>query len=221
MGRTESLTWNRLRGEPWLVEQKQQQNLPRERNGALRTARIGASQKCLTLPTLLETRFIANSLRIDEPECVFSFNFHRIAVDQIRLVAPLLGCIYRSCGECRVRGNNAYFDGYTFPAVEFLLGHAPVQTTERDPGCKQPRAPGKRGSRALADRGLPDQGKPKASVFFLPLGGRAFLQSDRNRAQHIAGRSGLAGPNLKLPGGLLHKHLDSGNDGDSLATRHP
>ncbi|MGC2513511.1 MAG: hypothetical protein WA383_03245, partial [Terriglobales bacterium] len=47
-------------GEPWLVEQKQQQNLPRERNGALRTARIGASQKCLTLPTLLETRFCDN-----------------------------------------------------------------------------------------------------------------------------------------------------------------
>src|ERR1019366_1059688 len=64
MGRTEFLTWNRLRGEPWLVEQKQkqqqQQQLPRERNGALRTARIGAPQKCLTLPTLLETRFINN-----------------------------------------------------------------------------------------------------------------------------------------------------------------
>src|SRR5208282_953174 len=53
MGRTEFLTWNRLRGEPWLVEQKQ--NLPRERNGALRSARPGAPQKCLTAPTLLET----------------------------------------------------------------------------------------------------------------------------------------------------------------------
>jgi hypothetical protein len=42
--------------EPWLEEQGQQQQLPRERNGALRTARIGAPQKCLTLPTLLETR---------------------------------------------------------------------------------------------------------------------------------------------------------------------
>src|SRR5208337_3989679 len=62
MGRTESLTWNRLRGEPWLVEQKQhqQQKLPRERNGALRTARIGAPQKCLTLPTLSETGCFAN-----------------------------------------------------------------------------------------------------------------------------------------------------------------
>ncbi len=53
MGRTEFLTWNRLLGEPWLVEQKQ--NLPRERNGALRSARPGAPQKCLTAPTLLET----------------------------------------------------------------------------------------------------------------------------------------------------------------------
>jgi hypothetical protein len=62
MGRTESLTWNRLRGEPWLVEQKQhqQQKLPRERNGALRSAGIGAPQRCLTLPTLLETRYFTN-----------------------------------------------------------------------------------------------------------------------------------------------------------------
>src|SRR5208337_1374169 len=66
MGRTESLTWNRLRGEPWLVEQQQQQQqqqqqkLQRERNGALRTVQIGAPQKCLTLPTLLETRCFNN-----------------------------------------------------------------------------------------------------------------------------------------------------------------
>src|ERR1019366_2432290 len=46
-----------------LAAQEQQQQLPRERNGALRTARIGAPQKCLTLPTLLETRFINRNRR--------------------------------------------------------------------------------------------------------------------------------------------------------------
>jgi hypothetical protein len=56
---------------------------------------------------------------------------------------------------------------------------------------------------------------------FRRLLSRPFLQGDRNRAQHIAGRSGLARPDFKLPRGLLHKHLDSRNDGDSLATRHP
>src|ERR1700687_3890439 len=55
MGRTEFLTWKRLRGEPWLAEQKQKQKLQRERNGARRSARISAPQKYLTPPTLLET----------------------------------------------------------------------------------------------------------------------------------------------------------------------
>ncbi len=43
-----------------------QQKLPRERNGALRSARTGAPQKCLTLPTLLETGCYDN-LRGDRP----------------------------------------------------------------------------------------------------------------------------------------------------------
>ena len=55
MGRTEFLTWKRLRGEPWLAEQKQKQKLQRERNGARRSARISAPQKYLTPPTFLET----------------------------------------------------------------------------------------------------------------------------------------------------------------------
>src|SRR6266853_5273185 len=59
MGRTEFLTCNQITSEPWLVEQKQRPQL--ERNGALRSARASAPQKCLTLPTLLETRFFANS----------------------------------------------------------------------------------------------------------------------------------------------------------------
>ena len=48
----------------------------------------------------------------------------------------------------------------------------------------------------------------------------ALLQSDRNCAQHIAGGSRFARPDFKLPGGLLHKHFDSGDDGDSLGARH-
>ena len=36
-------------------------HLQLERNGALRSARASAPQKCLTLPTLLERRFFANS----------------------------------------------------------------------------------------------------------------------------------------------------------------
>src|ERR1700687_69984 len=63
MGRTEFLTWKRLRGEPWLAEQKQKQKLQRERNGARRSARISAPQKYLTPPTLLETPGYRNYLR--------------------------------------------------------------------------------------------------------------------------------------------------------------
>src|SRR6266853_2016834 len=59
MGRTEFLTCNQITSEPWLVEQKQRPQL--ERNGALRSARASAPQKCLTLPTLLETRFCVNN----------------------------------------------------------------------------------------------------------------------------------------------------------------
>ena len=55
--------------------------------------------------------------------------------------------------------------------------------------------------------------------FLLLLGGGAVLERDRNRAQHIAGGSRLASPDFKLPRGLLHKHFDSGDDGDSLGAR--
>src|ERR1700674_1082620 len=54
------------------------------------------------------------------------------------------------------------------------------------------------------------------SGFLLLLGGGAILQRNRDRAQHIAGGSGFASPDFKLPGGLLHEHFYSGDDGDSL-----
>src|SRR5450759_5241868 len=54
MGRTDGPDLKPITSEPWLVEQKQRLQL--ERNGALRSARASAPQKCLTPPTLLETR---------------------------------------------------------------------------------------------------------------------------------------------------------------------
>src|SRR6202521_4421908 len=57
------------------------------------------------------------------------------------------------------------------------------------------------------------------SGFLLLLGGGAILQRNRDRAQHIAGGSGFASPDFKLPGGLLHEHFYSGDDGDSLGPR--
>ncbi len=51
-----------ITSEPWLVwqKQRQRQNLLLERNGALRSARISAPQKYLTLPTLLERGCFVN-----------------------------------------------------------------------------------------------------------------------------------------------------------------
>src|ERR1700692_2455117 len=61
MGRTECPDLKQITSEPWLVEQKQEQQLQRERNGALRSARRSTRKKGVRAPTLSERRYYANN----------------------------------------------------------------------------------------------------------------------------------------------------------------
>src|ERR1700683_615992 len=64
-------------------------------------------------------------------------------------------------------------------------------------------------------RTMSDRRTGRASSFLF-LRGRSVLQCNRDRAQHVTGGSGFAGPDFELARGLLHKHFYSGNDRDSL-----
>src|SRR5208337_1495407 len=74
-------------------------------------------------------------------------------------------------------------------------------------------------SAGIGEGGREQWGEWRHSGFRLLFRGGAFLQRDRNCPQHITGRRRFARPDFKLPGGLLHKHFNSGDDGDPLGAR--